>query len=150
MNGNCQIVKADSPRHLADALHVRRSVFVEEQGVPEALEVDEHDALDRGTVHFVAYMDGLPVGAGRLRPYDGGGGKVERVAVLQPARGTGIGRKIMLAIERAAREAGFRQLKLNAQIHARRFYEKLGYEPYGEPFEEAGIAHIAMAKELDA
>lgn len=56
----------------------------------------------------------------------------------------------MLAIEGAAREAGFRQLKLNAQIHARRFYEKLGYEPYGESFAEAGIEHIAMVKALDA
>lgn len=148
MNKPYHIVRVTSPQQLDDAMSVRKAVFIEEQGVPADLEIDEHDQLDSGTIHFVAYLDEQPVGASRLRPYAPGVGKVERVAVSQAARGTGLGREIMLAMEETARKEGFQRLKLNAQTHALRFYEKLGYEPYGDVFEEAGIEHIAMEKPL--
>jgi len=133
---------------LQDALSVRRVVFIEEQQVPEELEIDEHDTLSGDTVHFVAYADGRPVGASRLRPYAPGVAKVERVAVLATERGTGLGRQIMLEMEAKARELGYAKLKLNAQTHAQRFYEKLAYIPFGHVFDEAGIEHIAMEKGL--
>jgi predicted GNAT family N-acyltransferase len=146
-----QIVRVTSPGQLEDHMRVRRTVFVQEQGVPAEIEFDQHDREDEETLHFVAY-DAFerPVGASRLRTYAPGMGKVERVAVLQTERGTGLGKQIMQVMEEAAREAGFTQLKLNAQTHAQGFYEKLGYEPYGELFEEAGIPHIAMKKTLAA
>ena len=150
MNKTYQIVRVTSPGQLEDALRVRRAVFIQEQGVPAEIEIDQHDQSDSGTLHFVAYADEQPVGACRLRTYAPGVGKVERVAVLQTERGTGLGKQIMRVMEEAAREAGFSQLKLNAQTHAQRFYERLGYEPCGEQFEEAGIAHIAMVKTLAA
>lgn len=46
--------RAGTEAERADALAVRRSVFVEEQGVPESLEVDGKDGE---AVHFVAYAD---------------------------------------------------------------------------------------------
>lgn len=131
-----------------DALDVRRFVFIEEQEVPEDLEIDEFDAPEAATTHFVAYWGDLPVGAGRFRTYADGVGKVERVAVMKNQRGTGLGAQLMQAIEAEAARQGFAKLKLNAQCHAQRFYEKLGYEPYGEVFDEAGIDHIAMEKKI--
>lgn len=131
-----------------DALDVRRSVFIEEQQVSEELEIDEHDTPSAPTTHFVAYADGVPVGAGRFRTYAEGVGKVERVAIMKTQRGTGLGAQLMNVIETEAIRQGFGKLKLNAQCHAQRFYEKLGYEPVGEVFDEAGIDHIAMEKKL--
>ncbi|MDR4998961.1 GNAT family N-acetyltransferase [Brevibacillus sp. FSL K6-0770] len=142
------IQKVSSEKEMQDALTVRKAVFIDEQQVPAELEIDEHDEQGSGTVHFVAYNEQEPVGASRLRPYAPGVGKVERVAVLQSERGTGLGRQIMLVMEDAAKELGFDSLKLNAQTHAQRFYEKLGYEPHGDVFDEAGIEHIAMVKAL--
>ncbi|WP_176560227.1 GNAT family N-acetyltransferase [Brevibacillus dissolubilis] len=133
---------------MQDALAVRRVVFIEEQQVPEDLEIDEHDKPDGETLHAVAYRDNQPVATGRVRTYDTGVGKVERVAVLESERGTGIGKKIMLHLEEQAKQRGFELLKLNAQCHAQVFYEKLGYEPFGEVFDEAGIDHIAMKKNI--
>lgn len=52
-----------------DAISVRRAVFVDEQGVPEELELDGND--DDAT-HFVASDGGRPVGVARLRAYGGG------------------------------------------------------------------------------
>ncbi|MGG4453152.1 GNAT family N-acetyltransferase [Brevibacillus porteri] len=143
-----QIQRVTTEQELADALSVRRIVFIEEQEVPEELEIDEHDNLDGGTIHFVAYRDGEPVGASRVRTYAPGVGKIERVAVAKTERGTGLGRQIMLAMEELAKQHGYDSLKLNAQTQAQRFYEKLGYEPFGDLFDDAGIEHIAMVKSI--
>jgi predicted GNAT family N-acyltransferase len=142
-----------------DAFSVRRAVFVDEQGVAEDIEYDEHDEPGAAAVHFAAYDDGEPIGAARLRPADGGDhasdaaddrtAKVERVAVAADRRGSGWGRQVMSAVETHARDDGFERIALHAQTHVRGFYERLGYEAHGEEFEEAGIPHIAMAKPLD-
>ncbi|SFB69307.1 Predicted N-acyltransferase, GNAT family [Halobiforma haloterrestris] len=129
---------------LEDAFAVRHTVFVEEQDVDEELEYDEHDD---GAVHFVAYDDGDPVGVARLRELEDGGGKVERVAVLEPRRGEGIGRLLMDAVEQRAEALGLSPLVLHSQTHAAEFYDRLGYERHGEEFEEAGIPHVEMRKE---
>ena len=127
-----------------DALGVRYDVFVDEQGVPEDLEVDEHE---EHATHFVGYEDGEPVAAARLREYEPGVGKVERVAVEQSRRGEGFGAAVMDAVEAAAVEE-FDELYLHAQLHVEGFYADRGYERDGEEFTEAGIDHVAMRKSL--
>lgn len=141
---------------LADAHAVRRAVFVEDQGVPESLEMD---GLDDRAVQFVAYDpvasvdgwtgDGLyPVGTARLRTPKAGEGKPERVAVRQSYRGEGLGRDLMVAVETAARERNCDRLRLHAQTTVEEFYRQLGYETVSDEFTEAGIPHVAMRKEL--
>lgn len=153
----------DDEQQRADAFAVRRTVFVEEQGVDEDIEYDEHDESGAAAVHFVAYTGGQPVGAARLRAYDGSDegdegdeaadtdrtGKVERVAVLESHREAGVGRELMRAAEEAAREREFGAIKLHAQTRVEGFYRSLGYESRGEEFEEAGIPHVEMRKSLD-
>ncbi len=158
-----RVVRVTDEEGLADALAVRHEVFVEGQDVPEDLEYDEWDEDDR-TVHLVAYAGdqggggpesgpalepGEPVGAARLRPSHGGVGKVQRVAVREAVRGGGWGRRLMDELEAAAREAGYGRLELDAQTHAVGFYERLDYRVTSEEeFLDAGIPHLAMAKDL--
>jgi predicted GNAT family N-acyltransferase len=140
------VVRADTEDRYEDALAVRFDVFVEEQGVPEDLEVDEYEDVSR---HFVAYDEGgEPVGAARLREYEPDVGKVERVAVLADRRGEGWGVELMAALEDDAR-GRYDELFMHAQLDAAAFYDRLGYEREGEEFEEAGIPHVAMRKELE-
>ncbi|ADB59442.1 GCN5-related N-acetyltransferase [Haloterrigena turkmenica DSM 5511] len=136
---------ADAERAREDAFAVRQTVFVEEQGVDEELEYDAHDET---ATHFVAYDGDEPVGAARLREYEDGVGKVERVAVLESHREDGVGRAVMDAVEVRAREEGLESLKLHSQTRAAGFYRSLGYERHGEEFEEAGIPHVKMRKLL--
>lgn len=125
---------------------IRVRVFVEEQGVPMHLERDDHEAA---AVHLLARLDGEPVGTARLRAFEGTAGKVERVAVLPAHRGSGIGVRLMAAVEDIAREDGFDRLVLSAQTDAVGFYERLGYAVTDdEPFVDAGIPHRRMAKAL--
>ena len=52
------------------------------------------------------------------------------------------------AVLQAARQRGDREVVLHAQRSAEGFYGRLGFQPRGEPFEEAGIPHIEMFTEL--
>lgn len=130
---------------LADALTVRREVFIEEQGVPEHREID---GKDEEAIHFVAYEADDPIGAARLREYEESVGKVERVAVCKAHRGEGLGRALMRNVEAIAAEEGFEELRLHAQVPVVEFYERLDYEVTSERFEDAGIPHREMRKRL--
>ncbi|MBD3892827.1 YbgC/FadM family acyl-CoA thioesterase [Hydrogenophaga sp.] len=130
----------------AAAQALRREVFVREQGVPEHLEWDEADA---GALHAVVCNRlGQPVATGRLLAYRPGVVKVGRMAVSRVLRGSGLGRQVLQALEDAARAGGERELLLHAQCSAQAFYARLGFEPEGERFDEAGMAHVAMRKRL--
>ena len=134
---------ADAP-DLPACLAVRRRVFIEGQGVPEEIEIDGRDGE---ASHFLATVDGLPVGTARLRAYQGRA-KVERVAVIAEHRRSGIGQALMEAVEAVARSRGFTLALLHAQIPVAEFYARLGYRPEGSTFLEADIPHVRMTKVL--
>lgn len=122
---------------------IRTTVFVEEQNVPPELELDE---LEDQCVHFLARENGVPSGTARL--LDRGYAKVQRVAVITSARGTGLGRRLMEAVLDHAKAVGFTEARLDAQVSAIAFYERLGFVAEGPEFDDAGIAHRLMTKAL--
>ncbi|MDR7194810.1 GNAT family N-acetyltransferase [Luteimonas terrae] len=125
---------------LAAAHAVRTAVFVDEQGVPAALERDALDALSR---HVLATdADGRPIGAGRLAP----DGRIGRLAVRSDWRGRGVGEAMLRALLDAARDAGLRDTYLHAQLQAMALYARAGFVAEGARYEEAGIAHRTMRR----
>jgi predicted GNAT family N-acyltransferase len=134
----------ENEKEIQDAFSVRRTVFIDEQNVPEEEEIDQ---FEEDAAHFVSYHDGAPVAAGRFRVVDGYG-KVERICVLKEARKTGSGKAIMREIEAYALKNGLHKLKLNAQTHAIPFYAGLGYEVVSDEFLDAGIPHMTMIKKI--
>jgi YbgC/YbaW family acyl-CoA thioester hydrolase len=128
----------------ADAGKVRTAVFVHEQGIPIEMEWDEADST---ALHAVAYNGlGQGIATGRLLQHAEGVGKIGRMAVHRALRGSRIGRDILHGLMDAARERGDREVVLYAQRSAEGFYQRLGFTPRGEPFEEVGIPHIQMVK----
>lgn len=130
------------------AYAIRREVFVAEQKVPEELELDAYDTQESTKHVLLVDQEHNAVATARFRPYSDGMLKIERVAVLAKMRGTGSGKMIMEAIENEARKTGYQSMKLSAQTHARKFYERLGFEAKGEIYLEAGIEHIDMFKNI--
>lgn len=124
---------------------IRYEVFHLEQGV--ALEID-FDGLDETSMHVIACQDHQPMGTARIRMLTDRLAKIERVAVLTAYRGQGLGKALMeTAISYLDRQF-VPEIKLNAQVQAKAFYEKLGFIPQGKEFDEAGILHIEMRRSL--
>jgi len=145
---------------------LRMRVFVDEQGVPEHLELDEHDEdpLDSDVDHLLV-RDTAPadeaVATARLRAVDaddygalqegrGRIAKVERVVVARDRRGEGWGARVMRAVEERARERELNEVVLHAQTRAAGFYERLGYavDDAVGTFDEDGIEHVRMRRRL--
>lgn len=145
------------PADLDQVWALRYEVFVVGQGVPVEL---ERDALDGAADHAAAWLDGRLVGTGRLvdgRIDEQGAlvpgtpgtvGTVGRMAVAQGDRGTGTGRALLDLLVACAAARGLPAVELHAQLHARGFYERAGFTPFGEVYLEAGIEHIGMRRDL--
>jgi len=139
------VVPVETDAQMKQAWDIRRRVFIEEQQVPEEIEMDDDDAH---AFHALAILDGNPVGCGRFVAHGDDEVKIGRMAVLKNLRTGGIGRQILVYLMRIARERGYRHAVLHAQRTAEDFYLKNGYAPVGDVFEEAGIAHRKMVREL--
>jgi len=120
---------------------IRYIVFVIEQNVDEA---EEYDEFESECPHFLAYAEGTPAGTARWRTTEKGF-KLERFAVLEPFRKFGVGSALVQAVlaEVLPISAG-KKIYLHAQLQALQFYQKLGFEAFGEEFIEAEIMHRAM------
>jgi predicted GNAT family N-acyltransferase len=129
---------------LNEAFRIRKEVFVNEQKVPEDMELDE---FEQGSVHFLAFNNlKQPVGTSRWR-FTENGVKLERFAVIQSARGKGVGAALLNAVLKDVfRNPNFtgQNIYLNAQIAAVGFYQRLGFGTTGSPFDECGIQHLKM------
>lgn len=123
------------------AKRIRFAVFVEEQGVPAELEMDEFDSR---SLHALAVQDGEVVGTARLLP----DAHVGRMAVLKAWRGRGVGSRLLKALIQAAQARGEQRIALSAQVHALPFYRAHGFQAEGPVYEEAGIPHQAMSRAL--
>ena len=143
------VSRIETLEELADALEIRRRVFIDEQHVPEDEEIDRFDddpTTVEDCVQMLVRLDGEPIATGRLLLDDplAERAHVGRVAVLLEHRRTGAGRAVMEALQDEARRLGRPGISLAAQVHAIPFYERLGYEARGEVFLDAGIDHRWM------
>jgi cysteine-S-conjugate beta-lyase len=133
-------ISFNSPEYL-QSLSIRRAVFVEEQKVPEGLEVDEFESQ---CMYFLLIHEKVPAATGRLR-IKNSLIKFERIATLQKYRGLGLGKDLVNEMMNYAK-TNHPELTpyMHSQLDAVSFYERLGWSVMGEVFHEAGIPHLAM------
>jgi predicted GNAT family N-acyltransferase len=133
---------ADMPEVAA----LRTRVFVDEQGVPPEI---ERDAADATAVHVLSRDPaGRVVATGRLLLRDDGTASIGRMAAGPAVRGRGHGSAVLAELHRQAVHRGVTEIELHAQLTARAFYDRAGYTAVGDVYEEAGIAHITMRRQL--
>lgn len=138
------IKKIETKEELQLAFQIRQTVFVEEQGVAVEIELDEYDSICE---HVLISDNEKAIATGRMRNLDGKA-KLQRICVLSEYRETGIGKLVIQKLEELARENNLEKSILNAQYHAKEFYEKLGYEVISDIFMEQNIKHVTMTKNL--
>ncbi|HEY1461397.1 MAG TPA: GNAT family N-acetyltransferase [Casimicrobiaceae bacterium] len=142
MSGEFRVRPADWQRDANALQHVRRTIFVVEQQVSESL---EWDGADAECIHALAEdAGGQAIGCARLLA----DGHIGRVAVLASHRGRGVGDALMRYMIAQAASLGHRRVVVNAQTHALRFYERLGFAAVGEEYDDAGIPHRTMVLDL--
>lgn len=128
---------------LQEVFQIRELVFVVEQEVDPAEEYDEFEDI---STHFLAKLDGKPVGTARWR-FTKNGVKMERFAVLQESRAKGVGQALVAAVLadiQATPEAEGKSKYLHAQLTAMPLYARFGFEKVGDMFEECNIQHYKM------
>lgn len=135
---------AVSQSDLDQCIQIRRVVFIQEQNVPESIELDEYDA---SAIHFLMSLGENPVGTARCI-INGENAKIGRVAILKEERGKGYGLVLMQFVLDELKRRGIQYAALTSQTHALPFYEKLGFHAKGDVFLEANIPHQYMWKNL--
>ena len=124
-----------------DAYLIRQKVFIQEQGVPEDMELD---GLDPTAKHALAYEGSVCVGTARLVHLANHHAQIGRMAVLSTFRNQGIGKAMLHRLIALAQAEGVLSLALHSQVSAIPFYAKLGFMAEGPIYDEAGIPHRNM------
>lgn len=124
-----------------EAYLIRKRVFIEEQGVPEAMELDEYDPIAQ---HALAYLGDDCIGTARLIVLAEHQGQIGRMAVLPIYRRQGIGGQLLGSLLELGQSQGINQFVLHAQLSAISFYTQFGFIAQGDIYDEAGIAHRDM------
>lgn len=127
-----------------EAYSIRKAVFIEEQGVPPEMELDESDPCAH---HILVYANSIVVGTVRLLELGEGDrqiGQIGRMAVLASHRKQGFGSRLLKAVIELGVSRGLSQFELHAQLSAISFYERLGFVARGDIYHEAGIQHRDM------
>ena len=139
---------ARGPAELASHFAIRRSVFVQAQGL---FEHDDRDVRDdqAATLHAIGLAGDDVVGAVRLYPLDGDGlWKGDRLAVLPSERALRLGAMLVRFAVRTAGERGGRRMVAQVQVPNVRFFERLGWRCDGHPAPMLGVQHQPMTIEL--
>ncbi|MEW5956160.1 MAG: MSMEG_0567/Sll0786 family nitrogen starvation N-acetyltransferase [Chloroflexota bacterium] len=142
-----KIVETEAERrgHFA----VRRTVFVDEQGLFQDSDIDEHDDH---AIHLVAVDQdtGVVVGAVRCYETEAGLWYGGRLAVLEAYRYSvcAVGPRLCKLAEKVVIERGCRCFLAYIQLQNVRFFERLGWQKIGEPVEQYGLLHQLMEASL--
>jgi predicted GNAT family N-acyltransferase len=136
----CRQLEFDSPEYDA-SLRLREDVLRKPLGMKLRLQ-DQRG--EQAQVHFGAFEDGKLVGVIIFVPEDKPNAKLRQMAIAPLMQGKGVGAKLLERVHAFAKAAGYPELTLNARETARSFYAKNGYAPFGAPFNEVGIPHVAM------
>ncbi|RKH00453.1 GNAT family N-acetyltransferase [Corallococcus carmarthensis] len=136
-----------APRHplYAGELELRFRVLREPLG--HARE-DVKFPFEDDSLHLVAHANGDVLGCVLFHPEDAHGGRLFQMAVSPSLQKKGLGAKLVRALEEELRTRGFRHVHLHARTPVVPFYERLGYTLYGEPYEEVGIPHRNMQRDI--
>ena len=132
---------------LIDAHTIRAKVFINEQNVPQEVEMDDKDL---GAFHVVVYNDEKAVATGRLLINESEF-LIGRIAVLKEERKKGFGDLVVKMLVRKAEDKGAKEVLVHAQMSALKFYEKLGFKIVGNEYieENTNIPHIHMVKNFE-
>lgn len=139
-----KIIESIWPANQGAIRLIRQTVFIEEQNVPDNLEWDDLDSTAIHLCIFSEHSNKELIAYARLLPE----GKLTRMAVAKEHRAKGYGAALVQYAIAKSIQLELTKIKLDAQIPAVPFYQKLGFLTHGDEFWDAGIKHIHMFKSI--
>lgn len=139
-------------RALISALNAELQSLYPEPGANH-FRLDPEEVKDRRGGFLVVCREGSPVGCGALRLLDADTAELKRMYVIPSARGTGLGRRLVTALENEARALGVRRIVLETGIRqaaALALYRATGFQPiplYGE-YGLSSETSVCLGKDL--
>jgi DNA-binding MarR family transcriptional regulator/GNAT superfamily N-acetyltransferase len=115
-----------------------------------SLRVDDRDLVPPRGAFLLASVDGEPVGCGSVKPIAPRVGYLKRMWVAESARGLGVGRRLLEALEDQSLALGYRTLRLETNKALREaiaLYRSAGYRVV-RPFNDEPYAHLWFEKRL--
>ena len=150
-----QIIAADPASQ--DAQWCFEQYFTElgerfEMGFDPTLSISAHahELMPPAGLLLIARLREEPVGCGALKFHENAVGELKRMWIAPRARGLGLGRRLLLALEHEAREAGRRILHLETNrslTEAIEMYRHSGYQEVAA-FNDEPYAHHWFEKRL--
>jgi DNA-binding MarR family transcriptional regulator/GNAT superfamily N-acetyltransferase len=116
----------------------------------KSIPADAGDLRPPRGAFLVARLDGRPVGCGAVKATEPGAGSIKRMWVSREVRGTGVGRRLLLALEQEAAGLGMALVRLETNrslLEAQALYRRNGYrevaafndDPYADHWFEKRI-----------
>lgn len=117
--------------------------------IPLGLTLSESDTnKEDKQFHFAILEEGQVIACVVLKPTSHTAIQLRQMAVSQAFQGKGLGRDLVKFSENQIVKKGFLEIHMEARSHAVSFYQKLGYQQQGNPFDKLGMAHIRMTKSI--
>lgn len=129
------------------ALELRHEVLRAPLGLK--LTAEELDG-EHAQMHFGVFESEELIATLVVLPQSAGVAQIRQMAVRSQNQKRGVGTQLIQAAETRLREQGFSEVLLNARVTCAAFYEKFGYTPVGEIFQELTLDHLKMVKRLDS
>ena len=114
------------------------------------ISAEPHELVPPAGRFLIAYLRGEPAGCGAVKHHPGGPSELKRMWVAESARGLGIGRRLLTALEACAAGSGALTVRLEtnrALVEAVAMYRSSGYVEV-PPFNDEPFAHHWFEKQL--
>jgi DNA-binding MarR family transcriptional regulator/GNAT superfamily N-acetyltransferase len=116
----------------------------------KSIPADAHELVPPRGALLIARLRGRPIGCGALKFHPGAPAELKRMWVAPEARGLGLGRRLLLELERHAKQAGTRVVRLETNRtlkEAIQLYRSSGYREVAA-FNHEPYAHHWFEKTL--
>lgn len=142
----CTVIEFGTPEY-DEAIRLRYDILRK----PLQMEFDPIDIAKEYNEYHIGCYDPLSealIGVLSLKPLSNGTIKMRQVAVAADVQSKGIGSFLVSFSESFVTSKSYSRIELHARIDAVPFYLKNGYSQSGDIFQEVGIDHLFMYKDV--
>lgn len=144
---NYKVERVNSTEELEGVIQLRYEILRKPWNQPAASATDEFEKISTNV--FIRNLENKVIACGRIHPIENNFGQIRYMAVANEFQGKGLGKLILVELEKVAAEKGYSKIILQARENALSFYLKNGYTLKEKTFRLWNIIqHYLMEKNI--